>query len=132
MRVILVDGTCVFCNRLVAFILRRDKNASFHFSHIQSAFAQGLFSRHASVTPSIDNIYLVEDANAEGESVYVDGQAGRRIWPQLFWVAGILRFTPLAVVNLWYHLFARVRYRLFGKYDQCLLPSAEQRMRFLP
>ena len=131
MRVILVDGTCVFCNRLVAFILRHDSKGLFHFSHIQSVFAQGMFARHVNIAHSIDNIYLVENAKTANEEVYVDGAAGRRIWPQLFWIAGVMRFMPLAFVNLVYRLFARVRYRLFGKHDQCLLPSAEERLRFV-
>ena len=28
-------------------------------------------------------------------------------------------------------LLARVRYRVFGKYEQCMMPSAESRERFI-
>ncbi len=34
--VILVDGTCVFCNRLVARVMRMDKKKLFRFAHTRA------------------------------------------------------------------------------------------------
>ena len=38
---------------------------------------------------------------------------------------------PRPIRDFFYDLFARYRYRLFGKYDSCLLPPPEVRGRFL-
>jgi len=128
--VILLDGTCIFCSRLAAFIFRRDREQRFGFANLQGAFAKEVLARHG-VMLDIDAIYLIADANTAQEQVLIDGQAGRAIWPRLIGVAVVLRFVPLPLLNLGYRMFARVRYRLFGQYDQCRAPSAEERARFL-
>jgi predicted DCC family thiol-disulfide oxidoreductase YuxK len=127
---ILVDGTCIFCNRLVGFILRHDKRGQYRFAHLQGKLAQALLARHG-LTPDIDAVYLVSHYGEPGERVHLDGAAGRLIWPSLFWFAAIVRLMPLFLLNLQYRLFAKVRYRLFGQAESCVVPSAAQRERFL-
>ena len=36
--IVLYDGVCGLCNRLVRFIIRRDSNAIFRFASLQGAF----------------------------------------------------------------------------------------------
>ena len=45
--------------------------------------------------------------------------------------AACLRCIPRAVRDLGYRVVARTRYRVFGRYDTCPVPSAETRERFL-
>jgi len=130
-RVILVDGTCVFCNRLVRSILRWDRRGVFHFAHLQGERARALLARH-DLEPDIDLIYLVDDVGTARERVLIDGAAGRVIWPTLFWFLWPMRLTPAWLLNVWYALFARVRYRLFGQADSCITPDDDARARFLP
>jgi predicted DCC family thiol-disulfide oxidoreductase YuxK len=129
--ILLVDGTCIFCNRIVAFILRHDREGLFHFAHLQSNFGRGALERHGRDPNAVDRIYLLVDAETANERLLVDGEAGRVIWPALFRVAVILRWVPLPILNVFYRVFARYRYRLFGKYDSCRVPSAEERGRFI-
>ena len=42
-----------------------------------------------------------------------------------------LRLVPRPLADLGYRLFARVRYRLFGRRDACRVPAPEERARFL-
>jgi predicted DCC family thiol-disulfide oxidoreductase YuxK len=37
--ILLYDGVCGLCNRLVQFILRRDRSGVFRFASLQSPFA---------------------------------------------------------------------------------------------
>lgn len=129
--VILIDGTCVFCNRLVGFILRNDPKGLFRFGHIQGTFARDVIARYGAMPKGIDGVYLVVDAGTASEKVLVDGEAGRAIWPSLFALAWFLRWMPLPLLNLGYRIFAKVRYRLFGKYDVCRVPSERERERFV-
>jgi predicted DCC family thiol-disulfide oxidoreductase YuxK len=39
-------------------------------------------------------------------------------------------FLPDGLLNAAYDFIARRRYRIFGRYDTCMLPSAEYRNRF--
>ena len=111
-------------------IFRCDHEQRFGFAHLQGAFAKDVLARHG-LGVDTDAIYLIANANQNDEQVLIDGEAGRAIWPRLFRVAVVLRYVPLPVLNLGYRLFARVRYRLFGQYEQCRMPTAQERSRFL-
>ncbi|MEZ4325455.1 MAG: DCC1-like thiol-disulfide oxidoreductase family protein [Polyangiales bacterium] len=129
--VVLVDGYCIFCNRLVAHIARADRTGRFYFVHIQSDLGQAMLRRNGHDPSDIDTVYLVTDAGGPNERLHLDDAAGRIIWPALYRVGFMLRFVPLFMLNLQYRLFARVRYRLFGASDVCIVPSDELRARVL-
>lgn len=129
--IILVDGLCIFCNRLVATIAKHDKTGRFFFVHIQSPLGEAILTRNQHDPSDIDTIYLVTDAGTERERLHLDGEAGRLIWPALFRVAVVLRFVPLFVLNLQYRVLARIRYRFFGASETCIVPSPELRARVL-
>jgi predicted DCC family thiol-disulfide oxidoreductase YuxK len=128
--VLFVDGTCIFCNRLVSYILRRDRRGIFHFAHLQGELAATVLGRHGRA-PDPDVIYAVSDLDGPNERVWLDGAAARQIWPRLFWFAAVLRLVPLWLLNLQYRAFARIRYRLYGQAESCIAPCAEERARFL-
>ena len=128
--VLFVDGTCLFCNRLVSFILRRDRRGIFQFAHVQGPLAATVLARHG-LAPDPDVIYAVSDLDGPAERVWQDGAAARQIWPRLFWFAAVLRFVPLWFLNPQYRAFARLRYRLFGQAESCIAPSPTDRARFL-
>jgi predicted DCC family thiol-disulfide oxidoreductase YuxK len=129
--VLLVDGTCIFCNRLVAFLLRHDRKERFYFSHLQGSIGRAALARHERDPADLDSIYLLSHAGTPDEKLLVDGEAGRVIWPSLFRAAGVVRWIPLSLLNLFYRLFARYRYRLFGQARECIVPATEARGRFL-
>jgi predicted DCC family thiol-disulfide oxidoreductase YuxK len=129
--VILVDGTCVFCNHLVRWILRRDKTGFFRFAHIQGQLGRAALARHGADPNNLDGVYVLVDAGANSERLLVDGQAARVIWPRVSRLGVVVRFMPLVLLNLFYRLFARVRYRLFGRFNQCSIPTEAERARFL-
>lgn len=128
--VILVDGTCIFCNRLVDRILRWDRRRRYGFAHLQGAWAEARLAAHG-LTPNIDAIYLVADAGTDEERVLIDGAAGRVIWPSILWLAWPMRLVPLAFLNAFYRWFARRRFRFFGQREACIPPAPEHRDRFL-
>lgn len=125
-----VDGTCIYCNRIVSFILRHDREGVFHFAHLQGALARAVLARHGLV-PDIDTIYAVANYRAPNERVLTDGEVGRLVWPKLFRSAFVLRFVPLFVLNWQYRMFAKIRYRIFGQAPACIVPSQAERARFM-
>jgi predicted DCC family thiol-disulfide oxidoreductase YuxK len=130
--VLLIDGTCLFCHRLVAWILRRDPRGVFRFAHLQGALGRAVLARHGIDPPDLDGVYVVVDPGTPGERLLVDGAAGRFIYPRILGTAGeLVHLVPLPLLDLWYRAFARVRYRLFGQADACLVPTAADRARFL-
>jgi predicted DCC family thiol-disulfide oxidoreductase YuxK len=59
-------------------------------------------------------------------ALFVAGQLG---WP---WKAAVIvRVLPGGVLDRAYDVIARNRYRMFGRFDQCLAPRSEFRGRFI-
>jgi predicted DCC family thiol-disulfide oxidoreductase YuxK len=133
--IVLYDGVCGLCNRLVQFILHRDQTAVFRFASLQSAFATRVLTRHGANPTQLDTFYVVlnyDDAqetlvSRSAAALYVLKQLGG-IWRIAAIAAGML---PRFLHDLAYTLVARNRYRIFGRYDTCPLPSEETRARFL-
>ncbi len=127
--IVLFDGVCNFCNASVNFIIRHDKKARFRFAPLQSAIGAEL-QRQYGLDPNVPNtLVLVEQGRA-----YTKSTAGLRIarwlrwpWPALY----TLIVVPRPVRDLAYDWFARRRYRWFGKKDECMVPTAEVREKFL-
>lgn len=126
---VLFDGVCNFCNSSVSFIINRDKAEYFKFAPLQSEFASGLLEEKEIDRSKTDSVVLVED----GE-VFVFSTAALRIakrldglWPALY----VFIIVPRPIRDFFYKLFAKYRYRLFGKKDQCMIPTPEVRSRFV-
>jgi predicted DCC family thiol-disulfide oxidoreductase YuxK len=132
--VLLYDGLCGFCDGAVQFILARDPRGAMKFAPLQGDFARGVLARHTALA-GLDSLVLVRRRPDGTEHVLVESAAVVAIGHYLGGVWGVLgallRLVPPFLRNAGYGAFARMRYRVFGKFDACPLPSAEQRARFL-
>lgn len=129
MRIIMFDGVCNLCNRMVQFIIRHDPCARFHFVSLQSENGK-LLLRQAGVLDIKCNsvVYL------SGERYFLRSTAILHIfkdmrgsWQLLYAFIVIPRFIRDAV----YDTVARMRYRICGKRSECMIPSEDTRERFL-
>ena len=133
-RVVLFDGVCVVCNRSVDWLLRRDLESRLHFAPLQGETAQRIREALPGALPEdLDSIGYLERSGG-GLRVSLRSQALRRILEDVGGGPGLglLRVVPVAVADLGYRVFARLRYRLFGRRDACRIPSPAERTRFLP
>lgn len=133
--IILYDGVCGLCNRLVQFLLKHDKHGRLRFASLQSDFAEKVLRRHGFDPKDLDTVHVVENYDQPGERVLQRSdailRAGRElggVWSALSAVAGVI---PRFLRDPFYLLVARNRYRVFGKYETCMLPDPDQRSRFL-
>ncbi len=133
--ILLYDGVCGLCNRLVQFSLRRDTNRRLKFASLQSDFAAKVLQRHGLSSRDLDTVCLVEGQGQADERLSSRSDAVisvlRQIggpWPV---AAALLRIVPRWLREWGYKMIARNRYRVFGKSDTCLLPEARYRDRFL-
>src|SRR5262245_22155458 len=67
--IVLYDGVCGLCNRLVQFLLKRDKNNRLKFASLQSEFARGVLSRHGIDATDLDTLHVIENYEKEEERV---------------------------------------------------------------
>jgi predicted DCC family thiol-disulfide oxidoreductase YuxK len=157
--VLLYDGVCGLCNRFVQFILRRDRMGVFRFASLQSEFAGAILARHGADARDLDTVYVVVNCELADEHLlsrsdavsfifrhmgaaeFPSARPGLRPGPtqatlppgSLFWrLSGILlQVIPRSLREWGYRLVARHRYRIFGRYDTCPIPTKETRSRFL-
>lgn len=133
--ILLYDGVCGLCNRLVQFILRHDRAAIFRFAALQSSLAAGILARHGVDAANLDTVYVVLNSSEPNESLLARSDAILFVLQQLggSWRAAVLllRLIPRPLRDWGYRIVARIRYRFFGSYDSCPLPTPETRARFL-
>ena len=133
--IILYDGVCGLCNRLVQFLLKHDRGGRLQFASLQSDFADKVLSRHGLNAKDLDTVHVVENYDQQDERVLQRSDAILRAGRELggFWSASssVAKVVPRPLRDLVYRFVATNRYRVFGKYDSCMLPDANQRSRFL-
>lgn len=127
--ILFFDGVCGLCNKAVDFVLARDQAGTIKFAPLQGDTARQLLTP-ADLADLNTMVFWVD-----GQSYRKSAAAVRILW-RLHWgwrVTGtILWLIPLPLRNLGYTLVARNRYRFFGKKETCRMPSAAERLRFLP
>lgn len=126
--IVIFDGTCNLCSSSVKFIIDRDKKGYFKFLALQSSQAQELL-KEKNTHISADSVILVE-----GENLYIRSRAALRISAKLTWpwkIVSWLRVFPSFLIDPFYKLIAKYRYKVWGKKEQCMLPSPEIKDRFL-
>ena len=132
--VLLYDGLCGFCDGTVQFILKRDRGGTLRFATLQGDFARDVIARHPEVA-GVDSLVLVEPDVASGrENVYVRSEGALRVARYLgggWHLARAVAIVPRFLRDRAYDAFARIRYRVFGRYDSCPIPTPEQRARFI-
>lgn len=132
--IILYDGVCGLCNRLVQFVLKRDKRDYFRFAALQSGLASTTLQRHGRDSRDLDTVYLVVDYGQPTERLLARSDAVLFLLNQLggIWkLAAFGKIMPRFLRELAYKLVARNRYRVFGKYESCMLPEPKHRTKFL-
>ena len=126
--IVLFDGVCNFCNGAVNFIIRHDADKKFKFTPLQSEAGQELRTKF-NIGEDVDSIILIENDKA-----YMHSTAGLRVAKGLggIWSLGYAFIIVPPFIRDWaYKLFAKYRYRLFGRQDACMLPTPDVRERFL-
>jgi predicted DCC family thiol-disulfide oxidoreductase YuxK len=132
--IVLYDGVCGLCNRLVQFILRRDRDDKFRFASLQSPFAAGILQRHAFAT-DLNTVFVVLNYRQPSEHLLARSGAVLFIFQELgypwaLW-GNVGHLAPRFLRDVVYNRIARNRYRILGKYDTCPIPDPDHRHKFL-
>jgi predicted DCC family thiol-disulfide oxidoreductase YuxK len=126
--VILFDGVCIFCSRWVRFVAARDTAARFRFTAIQSPYGTRLAQALGIDADDPDTNAVVHGGVAYSKS---DGALTvLSCLPGWSWVR-VLFAVPKFIRDGVYNVVARNRYRIFGKYEKCLVPDEGLRARVI-
>jgi predicted DCC family thiol-disulfide oxidoreductase YuxK len=119
--VILYDGDCGFCSRIVIFVAERNPAAHFRFAPLQSPV--GIQTLRSAGLPADD---LATVVLLDAGVVYTKSTAALRItgglrkpWP----LARVFLLIPRPIRDFVYDVIARNRRRILPAQDRCMLPS---------
>ena len=137
--ILLYDGVCGLCNRLVQFVLRRDADAVFRFASLQSPPARRILARHGADPADLDTVYVVLSYDLPDERllprsdavIFILRQLGKHKHTLLRGARFLLSLIPRPLRDCGYRIVARNRYRIFGRSETCMLPAPEHRDRFI-
>lgn len=128
--IVLYDGVCGLCHRSVAWLLRRDRRGVFYFAPLQGPTAAALRERHPEIPESLESVIYVDRGRVHLRSKAFL-HAARHLGRPWRW-GYALRWMPAFLLDVGYRLIAAIRYRVWGKYDACQVPSVADRARLLP
>lgn len=127
--IVLYDGECGLCNRSVKFLIKRD-GGQLYYAPLQGETAAALREQHPEIPKTLESVVLVEDGKVRLRSkAFLYG--AKFLTAPWRW-AYYLRWLPAFLLDLGYRVIARVRYRVWGKYDTCQLPTTDERAKLLP
>lgn len=127
--IILFDGVCNLCSAWVEFVVKRDPSSRFHFCSVQSDTGRALLMSNGLPTDSFDTMVYIRHGN-----VFVRSSAFLEIvkkLPLLWPCLSLALYVPRVIRDTCYNMIAKNRYRLWGKKEQCMVPSAEIKKRFI-
>lgn len=126
-RILFFDGVCHLCNTTVDFALPKFKEGEILFAPLQGPTAHQMLT-----TQDLSLNYVVYYRD---EIIYRKSKAIIYLLGDMkgFYraLSIMLRLIPNPVADFFYDLVAKYRYHLFGKYDTCRLPTAEERKFFI-
>jgi predicted DCC family thiol-disulfide oxidoreductase YuxK len=130
MHIILFDGVCNFCNSSINFVIDRDYKNTFKFAPLQSDVASKLLTINNMKSMKMDSIILIE-----GNKIYTKSTAALRIAKNLSGAWFLLYYIfipfPSFIRDFFYDIIARNRYKIFGKSEECRIPTPELKSKFL-
>jgi predicted DCC family thiol-disulfide oxidoreductase YuxK len=131
---LLYDGVCGLCDRLVQFVLRHDRRDRFRFAALQSPLAASLLRGYGRDASDLDTVYVIARYGEPSAKLLSKGRAVLFVLAELggIWrLASVLRVLPRPLLAFGYDQIARRRYRWFGRYDACPLPTPATKAKFL-
>tara|TARA_B100000963_G_scaffold360656_1_gene392409 strand:+ start:678 stop:1073 length:396 start_codon:yes stop_codon:yes gene_type:complete len=124
--IVVFDGVCVLCNKSFKWLIKNDKEEKFMYTNFQSNYSR----KNNMKLKEINSVAVIK---ANGEKIY-KVQAVYYILKKIdryFIVRILIKLLPLFLTNICYDLIANFRYRIFGKYKTCIIPSENIRKNFI-
>jgi predicted DCC family thiol-disulfide oxidoreductase YuxK len=132
--VLLYDGTCGFCAESVRVILRSDRRKTLRFAALDSAFGLAVRGQHPELGTADSVVWVDPESSERPERVLLRSAAAIQVARYLggpWRVMTVAALLPLRLRDAVYDLVARHRHQLTRGGPLCLVPTAEERARFL-
>lgn len=128
-RILLFDGVCNLCSAWVRFIYRHDHQGLISFAPVQSSTGDQILEWAGFPSRMPEMMVYVED-----QQVFVRSDAFLMIIARFGFPWNLLRagwVVPRPVRDWIYDRVAALRYQIFGKMEQCMIPPSDLKQRFV-
>lgn len=127
---LIFDGKCVLCAAGIQWMLRRDPSGVTHFAAIQEAVPQALYAHYGLDAEQFETFMVL--AEGRPHIKWAGALAAARTLPAPWrWLSFAGRIVPAALGDALYDVIQRNRLNWFGVRQDCLVPDAFWRSRFL-
>jgi predicted DCC family thiol-disulfide oxidoreductase YuxK len=134
--VLLYDGECGLCNRVVRFMLRLDRHGRLRYCRLQGPSGQEYLRAAGLPTEDFSTIVFVPDWTQRDRPVFK--LRGKGIAAALLVCGGwgnvlgrVIAVIPTRCKDAGYSFVAGVRYRMFGPWIACPIPRPGWAKRFI-
>jgi predicted DCC family thiol-disulfide oxidoreductase YuxK len=131
---LLYDGVCGLCSRVLQFVLAHDRRGLFRFAPLQGEIGRTLVSGWGGDPDELTTFYVCANYRTASPRVLARSDAALFIAGEIGWpwkAFAAARVLPKVLRDGVYDVVAKTRYRVFGRLDQCLVPQPEVRSRFV-
>lgn len=135
MTLVFYDGVCGLCNRLVRFLLARDRHGVFRFAPLQGELARRELTPRGLDPRDVDTLIVIADWHTphartleRSRAVLFALEQVGGVWATL---GRLARAVPTPIADAVYGIVARHRYRVFGQFEACPMPKPEWRDKFV-
>jgi predicted DCC family thiol-disulfide oxidoreductase YuxK len=127
--IVLFDGLCNLCSSTVNWVINHDPAGRVRFASLQSERGQHLLRAYG-LPATLDSFVMISRGTAlvESDAALALGIA---LGGPLSMLSKLGRCIPRLVRDQLYRFIAEHRYQWFGRRDQCMVPTADLRARFL-
>lgn len=115
--IVLVDDSCVVCNRLVRFIVVHDKSGTFKFAGLKSDAATSLLQKQGLDPDSLNSVVLISDGQVRLKSDAIIEILLHL--PTYTWFGKSLKLVPRFLREAGYSLVAIARGKIAGRTTSC-------------
>ena len=128
-KIILFDGVCNLCNGAVKFVLINERKKQIKFASLQSNIGQYFLEKYSLPTTDFNSFIFIDN-----DKLYTKSTAALKVVREMNnyykWLY-ILIVIPRPLRDLFYTFIAKHRYTIFGKNNTCMIPTLENKRRFL-
>ena len=125
--ILFFDGKCGLCNRSVNFLIKIDKRNTLLFSPLQGETAKVILKSRFINDLNSMAFYQNGVTYSKSTAVLKSIQTIGGVWSVFY----VLNIIPSFIRNFVYNYVSSKRYKLFGKFDVCRVPSENEKAKFL-
>ena len=131
---VLYDGVCGLCDRFVQFLIRIDRHDRLRFAALQGEIGAKVLAGTGRTANALSTVLVMADHGSPDQRLLERSDAAIfaiAACGGAFTAVRAFRIVPRFIRDAAYDLLAKHRYRIFGSYDSCPVPTPRTRTKFL-